>query len=305
MDFDTFCKHLRVPNWKGDRLELVKLAPTGYQKRVVDSLLNNKISICAKFRRGGFSTNSVAFALWNLLVNNKSTLFFTYKDREAIELQRMGRSMIESMCESARWFGTTSVYQALGKEIINRLNFNDHEIRTATQKIQFHSVGAMKGWAPDYLILDEIAFAPDMEQNWKAIWPMASTKAHTLIVSSLSGRGWFEKMWLDSLQNNNLATPIVVSYLECPLYWDAGFVKQMQDNLGPKAYRSEILCDPHVFDDKVKFKGKFQEADPVNRQGRMYPHEVMADAIATYCCKKLDKPLERAFKNTLVKTGLV
>jgi len=178
--------------------------------------------------------------------------------------------MVESMCEDARWFGDTSIYQALGKEIINRLNFRDHEIRTATQKIQFHTVGAMKGWTPDYLILDEVAFAQDMEQHWKAIWPMASTGAHTLIISTLNfvePHNWFKKMWLGSLQNHNNATPIIVSHLECPNYWDVDFVKQLQENLGPKTYRTEILCDPHVLSDVIKFKGKFQEADPVNRQG--------------------------------------
>jgi hypothetical protein len=289
MDFDIFCKHMRVPHWNSQ--DYKKFNPTDYQKRVSDSLLNNRISICAKFRRGGFSTNSVAFALWNLLVKNKSTLFFTFNDRAAVELQRTAKSMISSMCDDWRGFGDTNMYQALGKDIVSRLNIRDHCISTATQKIGFTTPGAMVGWAPDYLIFDEIAFAKDMEKHWKAIWPVVSTGTHTLIVSSIAAKnGWFEKVWLESLQKANSVTPILVNHLECPMYWDTNFVKELQKNLGPKTYMAEVLCDPHVAQGYCQF---------------VEPKEAFADALARKYVDKLDKPLERAFKNTLAKTGLV
>jgi hypothetical protein len=228
-NFVYFCEnYLKVNHPK---LGLVPFKLHEYQKRYAKHLEENKHSITKKFRQGGFTTTTLAWLTWiYLFKSNQKILVVSKYDREAIYCSSVVRKFLQFLPAELRG--------EITKE-------NDHGIDNAKDnRFNFRSCQACCGQSADYLFIDEAAFINDMEEHWKALYPLVSNGGKAIVVSTVNGaKGWFYETYVKASRNNNEFKVFQSRYDEHPEYANQAWVDEVKKNLGEMGWRQEVLCE--------------------------------------------------------------
>ena len=226
--FEYFCtKYVKIAHATRGIIPLICFK---YQRRVIKSYENNRFNILSKFRQGGLTTVSVAWATWRCLFKIDQRIMVVSKsDREAIVSGEVAKLLLENL---PTWMKPT-----MGK-------FNEHERQflDTGSYLWCYTVEACRGKSITVVIIDEAAFIPDMEKQWKAIYPTISTGGAVCIVSTVNGVGnWYEQMYHKAERGENKFTIVDMDYWEHPDYNNPDWVEDQKANLSEKGWQQEVL----------------------------------------------------------------
>ena len=138
----------------------------------------------------------------------------------------------EFMGESIGYPVTCVACQPEGEEVLDAICVNIIQLKTI-KCITFPKCKRMFG------------SIKDMEQHWKALYPCIAHREGKVFVTSTINRksDWFYKTYKEALHGINAFHVNLVHYLETPRYQDEEFAATVQNNVGPKAWRQEMLCE--------------------------------------------------------------
>lgn len=199
------------------------------EKKVIPAIEKNRFSIFRKFRQSGLSTTVSIYALWKSMFDvDFKTLIVSKSDREAMNLMEMMKTVWKNLPDWIR---------------CEAEQFNRHAIKLETgSEISCYTPKAGRSFAISLLIVDEAAFIDNMENIWKATFPVLSTGGKAIIVSTVNGYGnWYYKCWHDAINEENQFEAIRLSYKEHPEYNNPEWEETMKKQLGPQGWAQEVL----------------------------------------------------------------
>jgi hypothetical protein len=222
-----------------------------FQERVVSEYEKFQFNIIKKFRQAGLTTVSVIWALWRCLFKfDQRIMVLSKSDREAIGVGKIVENVLDNL---PKWMCP------------NMKNNNDHEkeFSDTGSVLWFYTCAAARSKALTYLIIDEAAFIPNMDEHWKAMYPTLSTGGNCIVISTVNGIGnWYEETWHRAEDKKNQFHIINLDYKEHPDYCSAEWERKMRANLGEKGWLQEICgsflgsgetyIDPKVLTDMEK-----------------------------------------------------
>lgn len=204
-----------------------------YQNKVIHDYDNHQHNIIRKFRQGGITTLTLIKGLHMCLFDqDKQVLFLSKTDREATDSGMIVDRVVEYL---PAWMKPD---KAQGK-------WNDH-IKTFASggAIKFYSVEAARGKSVTFLIIDEAAFIPGLEDAWAAIYPTISGGGRSVLISTVNGYGnFYADTWFGAKEKRNKFYPIDLHYTEHPEYKNPEWVEEQKVQLGDKKFKQEILAD--------------------------------------------------------------
>ena len=205
-----------------------------YQARSIEYYNKHRFNIISKFRQGGLTTVTLLYGLWKCMFElDQQIMALSKTDREAVGIGMMVDRAVEHM---PSWIKPKKD----GK-------WNDHlkQFPDTGGALQFFSPEAARGKSVTFLIIDEAAFIPDMENHWKAMWPVLSTGGSCVLVSTVNGLGnWYEMTYTGAKEGKNMFHVIDLDYWEHPDYSpknNPNWEKEQRSQLGEKGFMQEVL----------------------------------------------------------------
>lgn len=205
-----------------------KLYP--FQERVIRDFNEYQYNIVSKFRQAGLTTVALIWAMWRCIFKLDQRIMVMCKtDREATGIGKIVENAKEQLPD---WI------MPLMKDD------NDHvkEFASTGSSIEFRSPQAARSKSLTYLIIDEAAFIPNMEEAWKAMYPTISTGGNAIVISTVNGIGnWYHKIYTEAQDKTNLFHIIDLDYREHPEYNSEEWARKTQANVGAKGWAQEYL----------------------------------------------------------------
>lgn len=265
--FPYFChKYVKILHpTKG----LIPFVMYKYQARSIEFYQKHRFNIISKFRQGGLTTVTLLYGLWKCMFElDQQIMALSKTDREAVGIGMMVDRAVEHM---PTWMKPKKD----GK-------WNDHlkQFPDTGGALQFFSPEAARGKSVTFLIIDEAAFIPDMENHWKAMWPVLSTGGSCVLVSTVNGLGnWYEETYTNAKEGKNMFHVIDLDYWEHPDYSpknNPNWEKEQRSQLGEKGFLQEVLRsflgsgDTYIPADKITaIEQQIRNKYPTKR---LFPH---------------------------------
>ena len=211
----------------------IPFVPYKYQRKVIREYETKRFNMISKFRQGGLSTLAVLWGLWKCMYQKDQQIYFLSKtDREALAAAEIARRAMDNF---PHW-----MYDANQADITkHEKKFND-----VGSKICFYTPEAARGKSATYIIIDEAAFIDNMDEHWKAMYPVVATGGHIEVISTVNGLGnWYEETYHEAEAGRNFFNIINLDYWEHPTYANPEWAESMRANLGEKGWQQEVLRD--------------------------------------------------------------
>lgn len=180
-----------------------------YQKKMIDSFVNDRFVICKMPRQSGKSTTIISFLLHYILFNESvNCAILANKLATARELLSRLQLAYEHL---PKWMQQGVVVWNKGNIELE----NGSKILAAAT-----SSSAVRGSSFNIIFLDEFAHVPNniADQFFTSVYPTISSGETTkvFIVSTPLGLNMFYKMWIDAEEGRSNYTPIDVDWREVP-----------------------------------------------------------------------------------------
>jgi Terminase large subunit, T4likevirus-type, N-terminal len=232
LDFSYFCStYIKINH---PIQGLVPFNLYDFQKRVINDFETNQFNIVSKFRQAGLTTVALIWSLWRCMFKLDERIMVMCKtDREATGI---GKIVEGAKDQLPRWL------QPKMKDD------NDHEKEFYETGciMWFHSPQAARTKSLTYLIVDEAAFIPGMEEHWKAMYPTLSSGGSAIIISTVNGIGnWYHSIYTKAQDKKNNFHIIDLDYTEHPDYRSEEWVRKTRANIGQKGWEQEYLRSFH------------------------------------------------------------
>src|ERR1035437_8542454 len=121
---------------------LIRLKLYKYQRRVIHEYANHRFSILSKFRQGGLTTISVAWALWRCLFQTDQRIMVVSKsDREAISAGEVAKTILDYL---PTWM----------KPMMGKNNEHERQFEDTNSFLWCYTVEAARGRAITLLLVD-------------------------------------------------------------------------------------------------------------------------------------------------------
>lgn len=225
-------KYIKVVNLdKG----LVPFELYPFQKRIVNTIHNNRFTICKIPRQSGKSITVTSYLLHYCLFNpnvrvailaNKGTTAKELLDRFKTSYENLPRWLQQGVVEWNKF----SVQLENGSKIIS----------AAT------SSSAVRGGSYNVIVLDEYAYVPNgvAEEFFSSVYPTISSGNNTkaILISTPKGLNHFYKTWTNALNGKNGYVPIEAKWYDVPGR-DDKFKEQTIANTSEAQWRTEFECD--------------------------------------------------------------
>jgi len=206
-----------------------------FQKKIVDTIHNNRFTICKLPRQSGKSTTTISYLLHYALFNpNCNIAILANKSSTARDI--LGRLQL--------------AYENLPKWLQQGvLNWNkgNIELENGSKVVAAAtSSSAVRGGSYNIIFLDEFAFVPTTiaEQFFSSVYPTITSGKSTkvIIVSTPHGMNQFYKLWVDAENGQNDYVPIEVHWSEVPGR-DAKWKEETIRNTSESQFASEFECE--------------------------------------------------------------
>ncbi len=230
LDFFYFAnKYVKILH---PRRGLVRFICYKYQHGVIEDFEKYRFNLISKFRQGGLTTLAELWCLWRCLFKlDQQIVLLSKTDTEAITAGEIVNTAVKNL---PKWLQPPK----------NDGKWNDHQkhFPETGGKMTFGTPERARGLAITYLILDEAAFIPDMDDHWKAIYPTLSGGGNCIVVSTVNGLGnWYEKMYHKSKRIGKPFHIIDLDYTDHPEYNDPAWIADQKAQLGEKGWLQEVL----------------------------------------------------------------
>lgn len=208
---------------------LINFIPYNYQRRVIECYDTHRFNILSKFRQGGLTTISVAWAVWRCMFKTGQRIMVVSKtDREAIAAGEVAKTILEHL---PTWL----------QPLMDKCNEHEKQFKETSSVLWFYTVEAARGKAITILIIDEAAFIADMHKHWKALYPVISTGGSVEVISTVNGMGnWYYDIYTEAEGGKNPFNIVELDYWEHPKYNDPKWIKDTYEALGEKGWKQEI-----------------------------------------------------------------
>ena len=188
---------------------LIRFDMYPYQKKMIDSFVNDRFVICKMPRQTGKSTTIISFLLHYILFNESvNCAILANKLATARELLSRLQLAYEHL---PKWMQQGVVVWNKGNIELE----NGSKILAAAT-----SSSAVRGSSFNIIFLDEFAHVPNniADQFFTSVYPTISSGETTkvFIVSTPLGLNMFYKMWIDAEEGRSNYTPIDVDWREVP-----------------------------------------------------------------------------------------
>jgi hypothetical protein len=214
---------------------LIPFKMYGFQKKIVQTIHDNRFTICKLPRQSGKSTTTISYLLHYALFNpNSNIAILANKSSTARDILGRLQLAYENL---PKW---------LQQGVINWNKGNIELENKSTIVAAATSSSAIRGGSYNIIFLDEFAFVPTniAEMFFSSVYPTisAGTKTKMIIVSTPYGMNMYYKLWTDATNKKNDYVPIEVHWSEVPGRDDAW--KEMTiRNTSPEQFQQEFECE--------------------------------------------------------------
>lgn len=229
MSFPYFChKYIKILHpTKG----LIPFILYKYQTEAINSYGTHRFNIISKFRQGGMTTVTLLYGLWLCMFKlNVQVMLLSKTDREATNIGMIVQRAVQHFPD---WLKPNKDEK-----------WNDH-VKMFPETggvIKFYSPEAARGNSVTFLIVDEAAFIDDMDEHWKAMWPVLSGGGSCVLVSTVNGMGnWYQETYYDAKEKRNMFNVIELDYHVHPDYNNPKWVAEQKAQLGERGFLQEVL----------------------------------------------------------------
>ena len=225
-------KYIRIVNLdKG----LVPFKMYDFQKKIVQTIHDNRFTIAKLPRQSGKSTTVVSYILHYILFNpTVNVAILANKQSVARDLLTKIKTAYEYL---PKW-----IQQGVGEwnkgSIV--LENGSKVIASAT------SSSAIRGGSYNLILLDEFAFVPPgmAEDFYSSAYPTISSGKQTkvVIISTPKGLNMFHRLWIEATEGRNEFQQIEVHWSDIPGR-DSKWKEQQIRNTSEEQFRQEFECD--------------------------------------------------------------
>ena len=214
---------------------LIQFQPYGYQKKMINSIHNDRFVIAKLPRQSGKSTIVIAYFLHYVLFNTQvNVAILANKLATARELLSRLQLAYEHL---PKWL----------QQGVIEWNKGSIELENGSKILASStSSSAVRGGSFNMIFLDEFAFVPEnvADDFFSSVYPTISAGQSTkvLIISTPKGLNMYYKLWKDAEEGNNSYTPIEVHWSEVPGR-DEKWKKETIRNTSPAQFRAEFECE--------------------------------------------------------------
>lgn len=214
---------------------LVPFKMYGFQKKIVETIHNNRFTICKLPRQSGKSTTTISYLLHYALFNpNSNIALLANKSSTARDILGRLQLAYENL---PKW---------LQQGVINWNKGNIELENKSTIVAAATSSSAIRGGSYNIIFLDEFAFVPTniAESFFSSVYPTisAGSKTKMIIVSTPYGMNQFYKLWTDAENKRNDYIPIEVHWSEVPGR-DEAWKDQTIRNTSEEQFQQEFECE--------------------------------------------------------------
>ena len=206
-----------------------------FQRKIVDTIHNNRFTICKLPRQSGKSTTTISYLLHYALFNpNSNIAILANKSSTARDILGRLQLAYENL---PKW---------LQQGVINWNKGNIELENKSTIVAAATSSSAIRGGSFNIIFLDEFAFVPTniAEMFFSSVYPTISAgkSSKMIIVSTPYGMNQFYKLWTDAENKKNDYVPIEVHWSEVPGR-DAAWKEQTIANTSESQFKVEFECE--------------------------------------------------------------
>ena len=229
-DFVYFCEnYVKITH---PSLGMIPFKLYGYQKKVAECYDKYKYNIIKKFRQGGLSTETVIYVGWRAMFHKSenTTLFVSRSDREAKQTGRIIDKMVAGLPE---WL----------KPSTNLPNAHEKIFYDSDGAVYFYTVKAGRSRSVSHLVVDEVAFIQNMDEDWADLFPIISAgNGKAILISTPKGMdNFYANMYHQALKGENNFNVIDLDVSEHPSYCNPKWLKEQREQLGEKRFGQEVL----------------------------------------------------------------
>jgi hypothetical protein len=216
-----------------DGLVPFKMYP--FQQHIVNTIHDNRFTICKLPRQSGKSTTTISYLLHYALFNpNSNIAILANKSSTARDILGRLQLAYENL---PKWLQQGVINWNKGNiELENKSSI----VAAAT------SSSAIRGGSYNIIFLDEFAFVPAniAEMFFSAVYPTISSGSKTkmIIVSTPYGMNQFYKLWKDAEEGRNDYVPIEVHWSEVPGR-DEAWKEATIRNTSAEQFQQEFECE--------------------------------------------------------------
>ena len=214
---------------------LVPFKMYDFQKKIVQTIHENRFTICKLPRQSGKSTTTIPYLLHYALFNpNSNIAILANKSSTARDILGRLQLAYENL---PKW---------LQQGVIN-WNKGSIELENKSQIVAAAtSSSAIRGGSFNIIFLDEFAFVPVniAEMFFSSVYPTISSgqKTKMIIVSTPYGMNHYYKLWTDAENGKNDYVPIEVHWSEVPGR-DEKWKEETIRNTSKEQFQQEFECD--------------------------------------------------------------
>ena len=214
---------------------LVPFKMYDFQKKIVQTIHDNRFTICKLPRQSGKSTTTVSYLLHYALFNpNSNIALLANKSSTARDILGRLQLAYENL---PKW---------MQQGVINWNKGNIELENKSTIVAAATSSSAIRGGSYNIIFLDEFAFVPAniAEAFFSSVYPTISSgnKTKMIIVSTPMGMNQFYKLWTDAENKQNDYVPIGVHWSEVPGR-DEAWKEATIRNTSQEQFQQEFECD--------------------------------------------------------------
>ena len=214
---------------------LVPFKMYDFQKKIVDTIHNNRFTICKLPRQSGKSTTTVSYLMHYAMFNpNSNIALLANKSSTARDILSRLQLAYENL---PKW---------MQQGVVNWNKGNIELENKSTIVAAATSSSAIRGGSYNIIFLDEFAFVPTniAEMFFSSVYPTISSgqKTKMVIVSTPYGMNQFYKLWIDAIKKRNDYIPIEVHWSEVPGR-DDNWKEQTIRNTSPEQFQQEFECE--------------------------------------------------------------
>ena len=214
---------------------LIPFKMYGFQRKIVNTIHNNRFVICKLPRQSGKSTTTISYLLHYALFNpNSNIAILANKSSTARDI--LGRLQL----------AYENIPKFLQQGVLN-WNKGNIELENGSKIVAAAtSSSAIRGGSFNIIFLDEFAFVPAniAEQFFSSVYPTISSGKNTkmIIVSTPHGMNMYYKLWTDAENKRNDYIPIEVHWSEVPGR-DEAWKEATIRNTSEEQFQSEFECE--------------------------------------------------------------
>lgn len=190
---------------------LVNFKLYDYQKDMIRSMVNHRMSIIATARQAGKSTTTCGFILWYILFNeNKTVALLANKGDTAREIMKRITDAYQYL---PKWLQQGIVSMNKGSMML------ENESRVLAGSTSSDNI---RGYSINLLFIDEAAFIENWDEFFTSVFPTISSGKTTkiVLVSTPNGLNHFHKLWVEAggtdQPKRNEYNPIKVLWNQVP-----------------------------------------------------------------------------------------